>query len=131
MSPWQQSLLLLQLQRQCKRQVSSRGISRQNHIPCAVPQQHQVIPRLHGILCGRGKGMLRCQPVVKAEYIHGSGFRQFGSQRSGIETASRGVAASVAVQDNIFLHMSAVDADPLPVHAVHIHFPVIQGFRIA
>ena len=37
----------------------------------------------------------------------------------------------MAVQKHIFLHMGAVHADPLPVHAVDVHFPVLDGLGVA
>ena len=75
--------------------------------------------------------MLRRQPVVKAQHVHGGGLRQLGGQRPGVQTASSGIAASVAVQNHILFHMGTVHANPLAIHAVYIDLSIIELSDIA
>ena len=85
---------------QDQRHVSAGGISRQDHIVCAVAQVHQIVPGGHGVLLGGGPGVLGGQAVGEGQHLAAGDAGHFGRQHPGIAQISGGVAAAVAVEDD-------------------------------
>ena len=92
-------------------QISPCGVSRHHHIPSAIAQIHQIVPRLSGIVHRSGKRMLRSQTILKTQGLPSSGIGQLGSERPGISQISAGIASTMAVKD----HPASVEG-PIRLH---------------
>ena len=94
--------------------------ARHRNVPGAIAQIHQVIPGALCILNGSGKGMLRCQPVFKAQGFPARGMGELGGQGTGIAQVAAGIAAAVAVENDLVGIVTPLRLYPGSLHTVQL-----------
>ena len=78
-------------------EVAARAVAREDDIPRAVAEQHQMIPRAQRVLDRGGIGELGREAVFKAQHIVARRMRELGRQYARIAEVAARVAAAVAV----------------------------------
>ena len=102
-------------QHQC--QISARRISGHGNILGPIALIHEIVPGLFRILHRGGERMLRGKAIFKAQGFPAGDVGELGGQGTGIAQVAAGIAAAVAVENDLVGIVAPFRLHPGGLHA--------------